>query len=145
MPLRPFSVTLAAAGFLVAGSLPAAAIEPDAVAKALGAALTKGSNVAATYDAAHADGSNVIIDGLTISRLSSDQTVRFDKVVVEEPTQGGQRRLPKPADHFRGRHVLRRIAGIDRHRVGDRRHRSRPLAGQGRRASAAAFSSTWPR
>ncbi len=102
MPHRPFSVILAATSFLVAGSFPAVAIEPDAVAQALGAALTKGSNVAATYDAARAEGSNVIVNGLMISRLSSDQTVRFDKVVVESPTQGGSGVFQSPLISFAG-------------------------------------------
>lgn len=102
MTLRISNVSLAAVGFFIAGTLPAAAIEPDTVAKALGAALIKGTNVVATYEAAHADGDNVIVDGLTINRQSTDQTLRFDKVVVNSPTEGGKGIFESPLISFAG-------------------------------------------
>ncbi len=86
MRLRIVSTFPAIAILLALGPVQAAAMEPDAVAKALGAALVEGSNVAASYDSAHAEGADVVIDGLTVARLSSDQTLRFDKVTVENPS-----------------------------------------------------------
>jgi hypothetical protein len=102
MVLRIFSVSSAAAGFIVIGVLPAHAIGPDEVAKALGAALVKGANVEATYDAARAEGDSVVVDGLTISRLSVEQTLRFDKVVVASPTEGGSGVFESPQISFAG-------------------------------------------
>ncbi len=99
MTLRILSVSLAVAALSAAGT-PASAIEPDAVAKALGAALVKGVNVAASYDLAHADGDNVVVDGLTVSRLSTDQTLRFDKVVIDKPTAGGNGVFQSPLISF---------------------------------------------
>jgi hypothetical protein len=101
MTLRILSVSLAVASLSAAGT-PASAMEPDAVAKALGAALVKGVNVAASYDSAHADGDNVVVDGLTVSRLSSDQTLRFDKVVIDKPTADGNGVFQSPLISFAG-------------------------------------------
>ncbi len=101
MTLRILSVSCAIAA-LAATSAPASAIEPDAVAKALGAALVKGTNVAASYDKAQADGDNVVVDGLTVSRQSTDQTLRFDKVVIDKPTEGGNGVFQSPLISFAG-------------------------------------------
>ncbi len=102
MSLRLFGVSLAATGLVVVSAVPAAAITPDAVAKALGAALTEGTNIAATYEAAKADGGNVVIKGLAVSRLSGDQSVRFDQVVVESPTTGDKGVFQSPLITFSG-------------------------------------------
>lgn len=69
-------------------ALPAAAIEAATVADALGAALTKGSHAAASYDSAAFDGDNVVIQGLTFSSTSTAQSVRFEETVVESPADG---------------------------------------------------------
>jgi hypothetical protein len=100
MLLRPRIMPAAAMGLALLGSSAAHAIEPDAVAKALGAALIKGSNVTASYQAARADGGNVVIDGLTLSRSSAEETVRFDKVVVESPATGGSGIFESPLITF---------------------------------------------
>jgi hypothetical protein len=102
MTLRLLSVSLAAAGLVIAATPRASALEPDAVAKALGAALVNGTNVAASYDSAHADGDNVVVDGLTVTRQSTDQTLRFDKVVVDKPTKGGVGVFQSPMISFAG-------------------------------------------
>jgi len=99
MALRILGVSFAAAGFL-AGTLPASAIEPDAVAKALGAAIIKGANVSASYDAAHTEGDNVVVDGLTITRLSTEQTLRFDKIVVASPAESDKGVFQSPLISF---------------------------------------------
>jgi hypothetical protein len=101
MQSRFLSAALSAAA-LVAGTLPASALEPDAVAKALGAALIKGSNVDATYDAARAEGSDVVVEGLTVSRRAGDQTIRFETVAVTSPTEGGGGIFGSPQISFSG-------------------------------------------
>ncbi len=101
MTLRILGVSLALSALVVAGT-PASAMEPDAVAKALGEALIKGTNVSAKYDAAHAEGDNVVVDGLTVSRLSTDQTLRFEKVVIDAPTEGKDSAFQSPSISFAG-------------------------------------------
>lgn len=79
---------------LVASTLPAAAIEPDAVAKAIGAALTAGTQVDVSYDSATEEGSDVIITGFLLSRKPNQDsetadTIRFERAVIESPTEDG--------------------------------------------------------
>jgi hypothetical protein len=79
---------------LAAITFPAAAIEPDAVAKAIGAALTSGSEVEVTYDAAAQEGGDVVITGFLLTRKPSQEsetadTIRFERAVIESPTEDG--------------------------------------------------------
>lgn len=86
MSSRHIAVLLTGTALFVCGSFPAAAIEPDAAAKALAAAIVKGSNVDATYDSAELDGSNVSISGFKVTRKGEADTVTFEEVVIENPT-----------------------------------------------------------
>jgi hypothetical protein len=87
MPPRLVGAILAGSAFLCAGALPADAIEPAAVADAIGAALVKGGKAQFGYDAATLDGDNVVIEGLTLSRTSSEESLRFEKTIVESPAE----------------------------------------------------------
>ena len=66
---------------------PAAAIEPEAAAAALAAALAKGSDSKATYESAAADGGNIVIKGLTISRGADEPTITFAETLIEAPAE----------------------------------------------------------
>ncbi len=102
MSSRSLAVLLAGTAFLIGSSFPAAAIEPDAAAKALAAALVKGSKVEATYDSADFDGSNIVIEGFTISRTAEKETISFDEVVIESPTEGADGLFQSPRITFTG-------------------------------------------
>ena len=102
MSSRLLAMLLAGTALLVGGTFPAAAIEPDAAAKALAAALTKGSNVEATYDSAEVDGGNIDIQGFTIARKSEADTVSFEDVVIESPTEGANGVFQSPRITFTG-------------------------------------------
>ena len=80
---------------------------------------SRAANVAASYDAAHADGNDVVIDGLTVTRLSSDQTLRFDKVVVDSPTEGGEGVFQSPLISFAGGTLSGEFERHDRRGDGD--------------------------
>ena len=88
--------------FVIGGSFPAAAIEPDDAANALAAAVVKGSNVEATYDSAELDGSNIDIQGFKITRKSEADTVTFDDVVIENPTDSDNGIFESPKIIFTG-------------------------------------------
>jgi len=86
MSSRSFAALLASTALFVTASFPAAAIEAEAAADALAAAVVKGSHVEATYDSAAEDGGNVTIEGFKITRKSEDEAVSFDEVVIESPS-----------------------------------------------------------
>ncbi len=86
MSLRFFGALLAGSAFLCSSAISASAIEPKAVADAIGAALVKGGKSQFSYDAATRDGDNVVIDGFTLTRSSGEEALRFDKTVVESPS-----------------------------------------------------------
>jgi hypothetical protein len=102
MSSRSLAVLLAGTALLLGGSFPAAAIEPDAAAKALAAALVKGSHVEATYDSAELDGSNVDIKGFKVTRTSEQDAVTFDDVVIENPTDSSTGIFESPKITFTG-------------------------------------------
>lgn len=80
---------LSLAALLAVTAWPASAIEPAAVADALGAALTRGANAEASYEAVALDGENVVVDGLTLTGTKSEQAIRFEQAVVESPAEDG--------------------------------------------------------
>ncbi len=87
MPQRYARSPLVGLALLSFAIVPAAALEPNAVADALGAALTKGSQAQASYEAATLADGNVVITGLTLSGTASAQAVRFNEALVESPTE----------------------------------------------------------
>lgn len=99
---RSFWVLLAGAAFILGGSPPATAIEPDAAAKALAAALVKGSNVEATFDAAELDGDDIVIENFVVARTSGDDKVTFAKVVITSPVEGEADVFHSPEISFTG-------------------------------------------
>jgi hypothetical protein len=100
MSSRSFAVLLAGTALFVGGSFPAAAIEPDAAAKALAAAIVKGSHVEATFDSAEMDGSNIDISGFKVTRTGEQDTVTFDDVVIENPTDAANGIFSSPKITF---------------------------------------------
>lgn len=101
MSWRSACAPVAGLVLLVLSTLPAAGIEPEAVADAIGAALTKGGNGQATYESATRDGDNVIIKGFTLSGSSSQQSLRFEDAIVESPTEDGAGLFHSPRVTFR--------------------------------------------
>jgi hypothetical protein len=90
MPLRFIGAPLAGSALLLAvGTFPAFAIEPEAAAAAIGAALTKGSKADFAYESATQNGDDIVIKGFTLTRASSSESVRFDEAVIESPTGDG--------------------------------------------------------
>jgi hypothetical protein len=85
MPLRFVGALLAGSALLCVSALPANAIGPKAVADAIGAALVKGGKAEFSYDAATMDGDNVVIEGFTLLRDASEESLRFETTVVESP------------------------------------------------------------
>jgi hypothetical protein len=81
---------------------PAAAIEPQAAADALAKAIAGGTDSTVTFDAASADGGNVVIDGLAINRNGKPEEgqIRFAKTVIEAPVEGGEGIFSAPAIEF---------------------------------------------
>ena len=106
MPPRPIRAAIAfvASGFVVLGlgAVPAAAIEPSAVAEAIGAALIRGSKAVVSYDSAVFDGDNVVIKGFTLSRPTGSQSVRFEEAVIESPSEDGVGLFTSPRMTFTG-------------------------------------------
>jgi len=102
MSSRFIAVLLASTALFAYSSVPAAAIEPDAAAKALAAALVKGSNVEATYDSAAMDGENIVIEGFTVARKSESDTISFEEVVITSPTEGDKGVFQSPEIDFTG-------------------------------------------
>ena len=102
MSSRSIAVLLAGTALFVCTSIPAAAIEPDAAAKALGAALVKGSNVEATFESAEMDGENIVIANFTIARKSENSTVTFEEVTITSPTEGDTGVFQSPEIGFSG-------------------------------------------
>jgi hypothetical protein len=86
---------------LFATSLPAGAIEPEAAAQALAAALTNSDRAEVTFDSASDDGGDVVVSGLTITRASDEEdTVTFAETVIEAPTEGGEGVFDSPSITF---------------------------------------------
>lgn len=102
MSSRSFGVLLASAALIFGGSLPAAAIEPEAAAKALAAALVKGSNVEATFDSAELDGDDIVIENFAVARTSGDDKVAFAQVRIANPTEGDTGVFQSPEISFTG-------------------------------------------
>jgi len=88
MSSRLIAVLLVGTAFFVGGSLPASAIEPEAAANALAAALVKGSNVEATFESAELNGSDIVIGGFVVTRTAKDDKLSFEKILIEAPTEG---------------------------------------------------------
>ncbi len=84
MPLMSRAVFLPGAALILLAN-PAAAIEPEAAAAALAAALAKGSDSKAAYESAVAESGNVVIKGLTISRGADEPTIAFGETIIEAP------------------------------------------------------------
>ncbi|HWT29641.1 MAG TPA: hypothetical protein VN240_01300, partial [Propylenella sp.] len=102
MPAR-FAAALLSGAALFATALPAFAIEPEAAADALAAALTGDSSAEADYDAARQDGSNIVITGLSVSHGGDDaggDSVSFAETVIESPTEGDQGVFDSPRISF---------------------------------------------
>jgi len=78
--LSHFSAVVLSGAALLATTLPAAAIEPQAAADALLAAMTRGNSTKAEYEAATLEGSDVVIRGL--------QLTRGGKAAAPEPQAG---------------------------------------------------------
>jgi len=102
MSSRSTAVLLASTALVICGSIPAFAIEPDAAAKALAAAIVKGSHVEATYDSAELDGGNIDISGFKITRTSEQDSVTFEDVVIESPTDSPDGIFQSPKITFSG-------------------------------------------
>lgn len=110
MSLRA-AAPLAGAALLFLTALPAAAIEPQAVADAIGAALTKDGKSEASYDSAALDGGNVVIQGFTLTSASGAHSVRFEQAVVESPTEDGAGVFQSPRMTFTGGSMTGRTTG----------------------------------
>jgi hypothetical protein len=93
---------LAGSALLLLTTLPAAAIEPQAVADAIGAALTKDGKAEASYESAALDGENVVIAGFTLTSGSGAHSVRFEQAVIESPTEDGAGVFQSPRMTFTG-------------------------------------------
>ena len=100
MSLRSACALMAGPALLFLSTVPAAGIEAEAVADAIGAALTKGSRAQATYESAVLDGGNVVIKGLTFTGTTSGESVRFAEAVVESPAEGGDGLFHSPRVTF---------------------------------------------
>jgi hypothetical protein len=102
MSSRSIAVLFAGTALVLCNSIPAAAIEPDSAAKALAAALVKGSNVEATYASAAMDGENIVIESFSIARKSENDTVTFDEVVITSPSESETGIFQSPEIDFTG-------------------------------------------
>lgn len=102
MSSRLIAVLLVGTAFLVGGSLPASAIEPEAAAKALAAALVKGSNVEATFESAELNGSDIVIGGFVVTRTAKDDKLSFEEILIEAPTEGEKGVFQSPQITFTG-------------------------------------------
>jgi hypothetical protein len=111
MSSRSIAVLLAGTALTVCNSVPAAAIEPDAAAKALAAALVKGSNVEATYDSAEMDGENIVIANFTVARKAENDTVTFEEVLITSPTEGDKGVFQSPEIDFTGGTIAGETSG----------------------------------
>jgi hypothetical protein len=98
MPLKSLAALLAGAALFLAS--PAAAMEPEAAADALAAALAKGSDSKAAYESAEADGANILIKGLTLSRGEEEPTITFAETRIEAPVEGGNGVFESPRVTF---------------------------------------------
>jgi hypothetical protein len=87
MPLKLRAVLLVSAALMLPAG-PVAAIEPNATADALIAALARGSDSKGSYAAVKAEGENVVIEGLSLSRGADEPTITFAKTVIEAPAEG---------------------------------------------------------
>lgn len=111
MTIRTHSMLLAGAMALLGSSLPANAIEADAAAKALAAAIVSGSNVEATYDSAAFEGSDVVIKGFAIARKSEEETITFGDLVIVSPTEGDNGVFQSPEIRFSGATITGKATG----------------------------------
>lgn len=68
---------------------PALAIEPEAAAEALGAAMAAGTRGTSSYESATMSGGDVEITGLTLTSSDSGDTIRFERAVIESPSEDG--------------------------------------------------------
>jgi hypothetical protein len=98
MSSRLLAVLLSGAA-LVGTSIPASAIEAEAVGQALVAALSTSGKNKVSYDAARQDGANVVLDGFKLDSGDGD-VVRFAQAVVESPAEGGQGVFDSPRITF---------------------------------------------
>lgn len=98
MPLNSLAALLTGAALLVAH--PASGMEPKAAADALAAALAKGSDSKVTYEAAEAEGADVLIRGLSVSRGPEHETVTFAESRIEAPTEGSNGAFESPRMTF---------------------------------------------
>ena len=87
--LRRLTVLSLSASLVALSLSPALAIEPQAAAEALGAALVAGTGGKATFESASQDGSNIAVSGLTLTSHDSSDTVRFDRTLIEAPAEDG--------------------------------------------------------
>jgi hypothetical protein len=101
MSLRVAAPLLGSA-LLFLTTLPASAVEPQAVADAIGAALTKNGKSEASYESAVLEGGDVVIKGFTLTSGSGSHTVRFEEAIVESPTEDGPGVFQSPRMTFTG-------------------------------------------
>ena len=100
MSLR-FAAVLLSGSALFATALPAQAIEPDAAAEALAAALTGSGEAEATFESATDDGGDIVVTGLTITRSGEEaDKMTFAETVIEAPTEGGDGVFDSPSITF---------------------------------------------
>lgn len=111
MSSRSIAVLLASTAFVFDGSLPAAAIEAEEAADALVAAVTKGSNVEASYESAELSENDVVIEGFTIVRKSESDTVKFEEVVITAPSEGDNGVFQSPEITFTGGALSGEVSG----------------------------------
>ena len=102
MPLRSLRAAIVGPVLAGLGAVPAVAIEPAAVAEAIGAALIRGSKAVVSYDSAMFDGDDVVIKGFTLSRPTGSQAVRFEEALIESPSEEGPGLFQTPRMTFTG-------------------------------------------
>lgn len=86
---RVSALTLSAS-LIVLSLNPALAIEPDAAAEALGAAMAAGTRGTSSFESAAKTGDNIEITGLTLVSSDSGDKIRFERTVIESPSEGGE-------------------------------------------------------
>lgn len=111
MSSRYLAVLLASAVSVVGGSLPASAIEAKEAADALVAAVTKGSNVEATYESAELSENDVVIEGFSIVRKSEKDTVKFAEIIIAAPSESDTGVFQSPEISFSGGTIAGEVNG----------------------------------
>jgi len=99
MSLKSLAVLFSSTAMILL-AFSAAAIEPEEAADALVAALAKGSDSEATYESAEADGGDVVIGGLTVSRGADEPTLSFAETTIEAPTDSDNGVFDSPSISF---------------------------------------------